>query len=179
MIKSLTLRKAILAPAMLLLCGIFLQSCTEEMPILKPSDLSGTTSTNSTIVVNVNKSTFTLKNTAPGYAYFATIGIGSGTSASTQYNVNGGNGLKTNAVDFILNFGLDANKKYVLLGSQLDFNEKNYATIYNQTSKAQLSISKIDTIANTTSGSYACYLYNSAASSTDSIYVSGTFNIVK
>ena len=173
-----TLREALLAPAMLLLCGIFLQSCTEEMPILKPSDLSANSS-GSTIVVNANKSTFTLKNVAPGYAYFAPIGLSSGTYSGTQYNVNGGNGLKDNSVDFVLDFGLDAGKKYVVLSSQLDLGDKSYTTLNNQNVKAQLTVTKLDTIANAASGSYAYYLYNSAVSPTDSIYVNGTFNIVK
>lgn len=174
-----TLRKALLAPAMLFLCAIFLQSCTEEMPILKPSDLNGTASTNSTIVVNVDKTAYTLKNAAPGYAIFAGVTIGSGTAATTQYNVSGSNGLKANRVDFLIDFGLDANKKYVVLGSQLDLGDKSYTTLYNQTDKAQLTVTKMDTIANTATGSYAYYLYNSTASPTDSVYVSGTFNIVK
>lgn len=179
MIKSLTLCKAILAPAMLLLCSIFLQSCTEEMPILSPNNVSGTSSNSSSIVVNVNKSTFTLNNKAPGYAFFAAGTVGTGSSSNTQYNVSGSNGLQTNAVDFIIDFSLNTSKKYLLVGSQLDFNNKSYTTVYNGTGKSQLTINKIDTIANTASGSYAYYLYNSASSPTDSVYVSGTFNIVK
>lgn len=174
-----TLRKALLAPAMLFLCGIFFQSCTEEMPILKPSDLNGNTSTSSNIVVNVDKTAYTLKNVAPGYAIFFGVTLGSGTSATTQYNVSGSNGLKANGVDFLIDFGLDANKNYVVLGSQLDLGDKSYTTLYNQTSKMQLTVAKMDTIANTASGNYAYYLYNSTVSPTDSVYVSGTFNIVK
>lgn len=177
-----TLRKALLAPAMLFLCGIFLQSCTEEMPILKPNDLKVTTSTTSTIMVNVDKSTFTLKNTDPGYAFFASSSIGTGSSSNTQYNISGSNGLQTNTVDFIIDFNLNASKQYILLGSKLDINNKSYSTVYNGLTgipKALLTITKMDTIANTASGSYAYYLYNSASTSTDSIYVSGTFNIVK
>ncbi len=179
MIKSLTLRKAVLTPAMLLLCGIFLQSCTEEMPILSPNDLIGKTSNSSSIVVNVNKSVFTLNNKAPGYAFFAVGTVGTGSSSNTQYNVSGSNGLQTNGIDFIIDFDLNTSKKYVLVGSKLNFNDKSYTTVYNGTKKAQLTINKMDTIANTINGSYAYYLYNSASSPTDSIYVSGTFNIVK
>ncbi len=176
MSKRFSFRSAMFAAAMLLLCGTFLQSCTEEMPILAP--LNGTTN-NSKIVLNVNNATYTLTNKNPGYVFFAPITVGTGSSSNIQYNVNGSNGLQTNAVDFIIDFGLNANNKYVLVGSQLNLNNKSYTTVYNNTGKAQLTINKIDTIANATSGSYAYYLYDSAFTPTDSIYVNGTFNIVK
>lgn len=181
MIKFSNLRNAIVAPAMLLLSGIFLQSCVEEMPILKPSDVTKIASSSSTLIVNVDKSTFTLKNADPGYVFFAGGTVGTGTN-STQYNISGSNGLQTNAVDFIINFNMNDNKKYVLLGSRLNFNNKSYTTVYNGLNgieKAQLTFNKIDTIANTANGSYGYYLYNSASTQPDSIYVSGTFNIVK
>ncbi|RYX82021.1 hypothetical protein EON73_04515 [bacterium] len=182
MFKFSTFRNAFIPTAMLLLSGIFLQSCVEEMPILKPSDVSKTVSTNSTIVVNVNKSVITLKNTNPGYVFFASATVGIGAN-NTQYDISGSNGLQTNAVDFDINFNLNStSKKYVLLGSQLNFNNKSYTTVYNGMNgieKAKLTFNKIDTIANTANGSYAYYLYDSAFTPTDSIYVSGTFNIVK
>ncbi|MGI4730009.1 MAG: hypothetical protein ACRYGB_15675 [Janthinobacterium lividum] len=176
--KLFKLRKALLAPAMLFLCGVFLQSCTEEMPILSANDLIGKTSNASSIALKVNTANYTLVNKDPGYAIFAPVTSGTGTTSNIQYNVSGSNGLQTGTVDFVLAYTLTSSNTYVLTTSQLDLNNKTYTTL-NASGNAQLTIVKMDVTANTASGSYGYYLYDSPSSPTDSVYVSGTFNIVK
>jgi len=179
MIKPFSFHKALFASAMLLLCGIFLQSCTEEIPILKPRNGSGTTSNNSNIVVKVNNTAYTLTNKAPGYAIFVPVTTGTGASSSTQYSVNGSNGIQTNVLDFGFSYiSNSVNNKYVLKSAQLEINNKTYTTL-NSSGTAQLTVDKMDVAALTSSGSFSYYLYDSPYSPTDSIYVSGTFNIVK
>ncbi len=169
------LSRKLFAPAMLLLSSIFLQACTEEMPILAP--LNGA-SNNSTIVLNINNAAYTLTNKAPGYAIFANVTSGTGTTSTTQYNVTGSKGTQTNALDFILAYEINTANKYVLATSQLDFNNKTYTTV-NSSGAAKLTVDKMDATANTATGSFGYYLYDSVFTPTDSIYVSGTFNIVK
>jgi hypothetical protein len=163
---------------MLLLSGVFLNSCTEEMPVLTPLSGSGITSNKSIITVNIGNSTYSLKNQDPGYAIFASASTGSGTSTYTQYNITGSNGSQTNALDFILAYGLNTNNKYIVTTSLLDYNNKTYSTL-NLTGAAKLTVDKMDANASTANGSFGYYLYDDIFTPTDSIYVSGTFNIVK
>lgn len=178
MIKSLILRKAILAPAMLLLCGIFLQSCTEEMPIL--TQLSKSTNGN-VIILNIKNKAYTLKNVNPGFVYFTNITAGgSANSSFQQYGLAGSNGNETNPLDCIINFDTDSVHvgKYVLSTSQVNYNNVTYTTS-NASGNAKFTVNQLNATTNTTSGSFAYYLYDSVFVPTDSIYVSGTFNIVK
>ncbi len=162
----------------LLLSGIFLNSCTEEMPILTPNSGSSSASNKSIIALNIGNSAYSLKNQDPGFAIFASVSTGTGTSTYTQYNITGSNGSQTNALDFILAYGLDAKNKYVVTTSQLDFNNKTYTTL-NLAGNAKLTIDKMDANTNTASGNFSYYLYDSVFTPTDSIYVTGSFNIVK
>lgn len=179
MLKPLSLGRKLLAPAMLLLTGIFLQSCADEVPILQPLNGSGKTSNASNIALKVNNTSYTLTNKDPGYAIFVPITTGTGTSSATQYSINGSNGSQTNTLDFGFSYILNTtSNKYLLTGGQLTINNKSYATI-NSSGTAQLTVDKMDVLAFTATGKYSFYLYDTPFSPTDSIYVSGTFNIVK
>lgn len=179
MSKPLNFGRMFFTPAMLFLCGVFLQSCTEEMPILKPLNGSAKTSNASNIALKVNNTTYSLTNKDPGYAIFVPITTGTGSSTATQYSINGSNSSQTNLLDFGFSYILDStNNKYLLTSGQLTLNNKNYATI-NSSGTAKLTVAKMDTLALTAAGNYSFYLYDSPFSPTDSIYVSGTFNIVK
>lgn len=163
---------------MLLLSAFFLNSCTEEMPVLKP--LSGTAINKSSIVIKVNNSTYTLTNKEPGYAIFVPVTLGTGASSYTEYSVNGSNGSETNVLDFGFSYILNSTtNQYVITSSQLQLNNKNYVTL-NSSGAAQLKVDKMDAAANTGSGSFSYYLYDSVYNTpTDSVFVSGTFNIIQ
>ncbi len=173
-----TLRKALLAPAMLFLCGIFLQSCTEEMPILKP--LSVNPSNSSFIILNIKNKAYTLKNVNPGFVYFTNITAGTGNSTMQQYGIAGSDGNEKNPLDCIINFDTDSVHagKYVLSSSQLNYNNIVYTT-NNTFGNAKFTVDQLNNATNTANGSFAYYLYDSVYTPTDSVYVSGTFNIVK
>jgi hypothetical protein len=178
MIKPLTFKKAVAAFAMLFLCGISLYSCTEEMPILNPNSISSI-SNNSSIVVNINNSAYVIKNKTPDYAIFASITSGTNNTSNTQYNVSGSSSSKTAPIDFVLAFATDSlSKKYIVTTSQVDVNNKTYTTL-NKFGDAKLTVSKMDEKANTATGTFGYYLYDSVFTPTDSIFVSGTFNIIK
>jgi hypothetical protein len=176
MTKIFSFRKEIFSPLMLLLCGIFLQSCTEEMPILTPNYNFN----ESTIVFNVNNKPYIVVNKTPGYVYFANVTVGSNNTLYSQYNISGSNGSQTNPIDYLLTFGPDNTNtnNYIFGTSQVTFNKKTYSTI-NANGKAKIIVDKLDTGNNTASGSFSYYLYDSVSSPKDSIYISGTFNIVK
>jgi hypothetical protein len=178
MTKIFSIKKEIFSPVMLLLCGLFLHSCTEEMPILTPN--SAFTSGISAIVFKVNNTPYTIVNKVPGYVYFANVTVGSNNNLYSQYNISGSNGSQTYPIDYLLTFGPDSTNtnNFVFGTSQVTINKKTYSTI-NANGKAKLTIDKIDTNNNTAAGSFSYYVYNSVFSPTDSIYVSGTFNIVK
>lgn len=165
-----------LAVVTLILCGIFLQSCTEEMPILTPLSDPNISS----VVLNIQNKTYRVVNKLPGYVFFANVTVGSGNSLYSQYNISGSNSSQTNAIDYVLTFGPDnANSNnYVFGSSQLTFNNKTYTTT-NVSGKAVIKINSLDTYANTASGSFAYYLYDKVTSPTDSVYVTGTFNVIK
>lgn len=174
--KNFSLKKGRLAPAILFLCSIFLHSCTEEMPILTPLSDPNTSS----IVLNIQNKTYKVVNRLPGYVFFANVTVGSGNALYSQYNISGSNGSQTNAIDYVLTFGPEnANSgNYVFGTSQLTFNNKTYTTT-NASGKAVIKIDALDTYVNTASGSFAYYLYDKVLSPTDSVYVTGTFNVIK
>ncbi|MGI4021039.1 MAG: hypothetical protein ACRYFA_05995 [Janthinobacterium lividum] len=165
-----------IAVVTLLLCGMFLQSCTEEMPILTPLSDPNT----SRIVLNIKYKTYKIIDKLPGYVFFANVTVGSGNTLYSQYNVSGSNSSQTNAIDYLLTFGPDSvnTSNYVFGTSQLTFNNKTYTTT-NKSGKAIIKVDALDTYVNTASGSFAYYLYDNVLSPTDSIYVTGTFNIIK
>ncbi|MVN21975.1 hypothetical protein [Mucilaginibacter arboris] len=175
--KNLTFRRAIIALAMLLLCGIFLQSCTEEMPILVPRSkaING-----SVIVLNIRNKAYTIRNENPGFVYFTNITPGSGNNLSQQYGIAGSDGSPTNPLDCIINFNADSVHagNYILSTSQVNYNNVTYTTS-NPSGNAKFKVNQLNAAANTTSGSFAYYLYDSVFIPTDSIYVSGTFSITK
>lgn len=162
---------------MLLLCGIFLQSCTEEMPILTSAN---TTITGSYIKLNIDNKAYTIVNKLPGYVYFSNITVGVGTNLVAQLTVAGNNGNQNNLLDYALNFSEDTSKagSYDFASSKLSLNGKSYITT-NPYGKAKLNINQLDDTAKTANGSFAYYVYNSASNPTDSVYVTGTFNVVK
>lgn len=175
MTKISALSKRIFTLALLLLCSFFLHSCTEDMPILTPLSDPNI----STIVLNIQNKTYKVVNKLPGYVFFANVTVGSGNALYSQYNVSGSNSSQTNAIDYVLTFGPDKTNtsSYAFGTSQLNFNNKTYIT-NNTSGKATIKIDALDTNVNTASGSFAYYLYDKIVSPTDSIYVTGTFNVM-
>ncbi|RYE26663.1 MAG: hypothetical protein EOP42_20505 [Sphingobacteriaceae bacterium] len=178
--KFSPLRKALLAPAMLFLCGIFLQSCTEEMPILSPDDLSAKSSSKSTVVINVNNAVYTINDVKPSTIIFATTGTDPQFPLYKQYGFDATNNNQANMLDYAVSFHTDTvgSKKYTLEISQLTLNKKTYSTA-NIYGNAVFKVDKLDAANNTTSGSFSYFVYDDILTPKDSIYVSGTFNIVK
>ncbi len=185
MIKSLSFRKALLAPAMLLLSGIFLQSCTEEMPILHPpsgasSSGIGTTSSKSVINLSINNNANNITNNKPNNILFTSVAGGATLPLLKLYTFAGNNGSQTNNLTFGASFHTDTigNKKFIFDSSQLLFNKKTYTT-FNISGTAKFTVDKLDDVANTASGSFGYYVYDAIINPTDSVYVSGTFNFMK
>ncbi len=178
MIKPFSFHKALFAPAMLLLCGIFLQSCTEEIPILKPR--SSSVSSKSTIVLNVNNTAYTINDVSPNTIEFRETSRDPAFPLYRQYGIAASNNSQTNLLDYALSFHTDTvgSKKYTLEISQLTINKKTYSTA-NIYGNAAFKVDKLDAVDNTTSGSFGYFVYDDILTPTDSIYVSGTFNIVK
>jgi len=157
---------------MLLLCSIFLHSCTEEMPILNP--LNTVYKVNS-VSLSIDGKSYVIINKTPGYVNLTSITAGSGTSLYSQSNISASNSNSGNLVNFIINFGPDSKNSgsYLLSTSQISVNNKTYTTT-NADGKANLKVTNLDLNNKTANGTFGYYLYNS----TDSIYVSGTFTIL-
>lgn len=163
--------------AMLLLCSVFLHSCTEEMPILMP--LNTVYKVNS-VTLTINGKSYIIINKTPGYVNLTSITAGAGTSLYSQSNISASNSNAGDLISFIINFGPDTKNagNYVLSTSQLSFNNKIYTTV-NADGKANLKVANLNSNNNTANGTFGYYLYNSTKNPTDSIYVSGSFNILK
>jgi hypothetical protein len=168
------------AAVMLLLSGIFLNSCTEDMPILMP--ISSSVSTKSTVIVNVKNtnSTYSINDIRPSTVVFATTGKDPAYPLYRQYGFDATNNSQTNLLDFAVSFHTDTagSRRYTLELSQLTVNKKTYSTA-NIYGNAVFKVEKLDGTGNTATGSFGYFLYDDITSPTDSIYVSGTFNIVK
>ncbi|RYY07417.1 MAG: hypothetical protein EOP43_03310 [Sphingobacteriaceae bacterium] len=178
MCKLLSFRSALFAPAMLLLCGIFLQSCTEEMPVLTPLDI--TVSSKSTIVLKINNTTSTINNVLPGNIEFRETSRDPAFPLYRQYGIAASNNNQTNLLDYAVAFHTDTagSKNYTLEISQLTINKKTYSTA-NIYRNAVFKVDKLDATNNTTTGSFSYYVYDDILSPKDSIYVTGSFNILK
>ena len=178
MYKLFSFRSVLLAPAMLLLCSIFLQSCSEEMPILKP--LTSSPSSKSTVVLNINNTVYTINDVSPSTIEFAQTNTDPTQPLYRQYGIAASNNDQTNLLDYAVTFHTDTvgSKNYGLEVCLLNINKKSYATA-NPYGNAVFKVDKIDAANNTTSGSFSYFVYDDILSPTDSIYVRGTFNIVK
>lgn len=185
MIKPLISRKVFFVPAILLLCGIFLQSCTEEMPILTPasgysSSVPGSVSSKSVINLKINNAPNDITNVKPGIILFNIISGGTTLPRFRNYLIAGDNGSTTNRVLYSVTFHSDSvgNNIYVFDGSQVIINKKTY-TSFNISGTNKFTVAKLDEIASSTSGSFGYYVYDDVLHPTDSLYVTGAFNIFK
>ncbi len=181
--KPSSFRGVLFAPAMLILFGVFLQSCTEEIPILKPLNRSSnsiTVSSKSTISLNFNNTANTITNINPSNILFSTMPGGASLPLLKSYIVAGNNGSKTSNLLYGVSFHTDTigNNKFIFDSSQLVINKKTYTT-FNISGKVKFTVDKLDDTANTASGSFSYYVYDDIIKPTDSIYVSGSFNILK
>lgn len=186
MIKPLTFRKAVLASAMLFLCSISLHSCTEEMPILTPSggfiSSSGVGSVSSKSIVNIkiNAVQSNITNVKPQNILFTINSGGSTMPSFRSYAIAGDNGSTTNRLLYSVAFHSDSagNNTYVFDGSQVIANKKIY-TSFNISGSNKFSISKLDEKTYSTAGTFGYYVYDDILNPTDSLYVTGSFNILK
>lgn len=178
MLKPISFGRKLLAPAMLLLTGIFLQSCADEVPILMP--LSGSVSSKSIVVLNFKNTTYTINDVKPGTILFAVTGTDPKFPLYKQYGFDATNNSQTDLLDYAVSFHTNTvgSKKYTLEVSQVTLNKKTYSTA-NIYGNAVFKVDKLDAANNTTSGSFSYFVYDDILSPTDSIYVSGTFNIAK
>ena len=178
MCRFLSFRSAPIAPAVLLLCGIFLQSCTEEMPLLKPSDTS--VSSKSTVVLNINNTASTINSVSPQTIEFRETSRDPAFPLYRQYGIAASNNNQTNLLDYAVAFHTDTagSKNYTLEICQLTMNKKTYSTA-NIRGNAVFKVDKLDATANTATGSFRYYLYDDILSPKDSIFITGSFNIVK
>ena len=185
MIKPFIFRKALFAPAMLLLGSIFLHSCTEEMPILKPlgtysNYVPATVSSKSMINLKINNTQSDITNTKPGTIVFNVVTGGTTLPNFRTYLIAGDNGSTTNRALYSVTFHSDSvgNNIYVFDGSQVIVNKKTY-TSFNISGSNKFSVTKLDEKTNTAVGSFSYYVYDDALHPTDSLYVTGAFNIFK
>lgn len=178
-------RKAIFAPAMLLLCSIFLQSCSEEMPILTPqngytSSAPGSVSSKSMINLKINNASNDISNVKPEIILFNIVSGGTTLPQFRNYLIAGDNGSTTSRVLYSVTFHSDSvgNNIYVFDGSQIIVNKKTY-TSFNISGANKFSVTKLDEKTYSTSGNFGYYVYNNVLHPTDSLYVAGSFNILK
>lgn len=185
MTQFLSFQKSLCAILILLLSGIFLQSCMEEMPILVPQNgtLTGTTgmvSSKSTISLNINNNPQNISNIKPNNIIFTNVTGGASLPLFKEYFIVGDNGNQTSSLSYSASFHTDTvgSKNFVFESSQLFFNKKTYTT-FNISGTAKFNIEKLDDAANTVSGTFGYYVYDDILKPTDSVYVSGSFNILK
>ncbi|MGI4021040.1 MAG: hypothetical protein ACRYFA_06000 [Janthinobacterium lividum] len=177
-------RSALLAPAMLLLCGIFLQSCTEEMPALKsPSSVNystGSASSKSIINLKINDVQRSITNVKPEIIIFNINSGGVALPSFRSYTLAGDNGNTTNRLVYSAAFHSDSvgNNTYIFDASQVIVGQKVY-TSFNVSGKSNFKVDKVDEKAYTTSGSFGYYVYDNILMPKDSLYITGSFNIVK
>lgn len=186
MLKPFISRKALFAPAMLLLCGIFLNSCREDMPILvPPSGLTigtGTPSVSakSTINLKINNTQNDILNVKPAVILFNIVTGGASLPLFRNYLIAGDNGSATNRVLYSVTFHSDSvgNNIYVFDGSQVIANKKTY-TSFSISGANKFTVNKLDEKAYLTNGTFSYYVYDDVLHPTDSLYVTGSFNISK
>lgn len=184
MCRFSSFRSALFAPAILLLCGIFLQSCTEEMPVLQPTSgvnlSTGSVSTKSVINLKVNDVQKNITNVKPQVILF-NINSGGVTAPSYRfYTLAGDNGSTTNRLLYSAAFHSDSvgNNIFIFDASQVIVGQKVY-TSFNISGKSNFKVDKVDEKAYTTSGNFGYYVYDDILNPKDSLYVTGSFNIAK
>jgi hypothetical protein len=128
----------------------------------------------SVIQINVNNAAYSIKS-APDVISFSTTAINATTPYFRQYLVSGTTATAT--ITFTLSFHTDTigNGKYVMEGSQVKLNGKNYISLAGKTTD-KVTVTKLDASKNVYSGSFSFYAYNKILA-TDSVLVTGAYTI--
>lgn len=184
MTKPTTFRSKFFSPLMLLLCIVSLQSCWEEMPVLKPLNptdtVAGSVSSKSIIYLNINNAANNITNIKPSTILFTNVTGGATLPLFKEYFLIGDNESKSANVVYTVAFHTDTigSKKFIFESSELVVNKKTYST-FNISGSEVFAINQLDDNANTASGKFSYYLYDSVINPKDSIFVDGTFSILK